>query len=94
MKRNSVIEQLYRGNRPLYEGIPLSEETKRSVENFIRLDNEFRAKLKEYPDLLAMYQRTNKAMENMSSYDANDHYMEGFRFGVLLGIDIANKGFE
>ena len=94
MKRNSIIELLYRGDRPLYEEVPQGEESKRALEIFISLDDEFRAKLKEYPELLAMYQRTNKAMENMSSYDANDHYMEGFRFGVLLGIDIANQGFE
>ena len=90
MKRNSIIEKLYQGDRPLYESVTTSEETKRASEAFVEYDDEFRKKLEEFPELFKLYQKTNKVMEDMISLEENDYYMEGFRLGVLLGLDIAD----
>ncbi len=90
MKRNEIICQLYFG-RGQYGSVPQSAESKRMEDEFFAADMEFKEALKKYPELLDMYQDVIQIKEGMFYEGVQRHYFEGFRFGVLLGIDIASE---
>ena len=90
MKRNFIIEKLYNPERPLSEKIPTGEEYKEQSKKLDKLDDEFEEKLKQYPELEKLYSLLNSEMGYMYALYADDCYMEGFRMGMLLAIDIFN----
>ena len=89
MSRKSAIEQMYYGERGNLNNIPSSPEYAHLLDEFSANDRKMREKLKNLPEILALYQKTEKSMNAITSKDAYDYFAEGFRFGLLLGIDVA-----
>ena len=88
MKRNSTIMKMYYGKCGNSECIPRSEEYSRLLDEVIENDNEIRKQLRKYSDLLALYEKTNNSINAMYAEAMNHYYFEGFRFGILMGIDV------
>ena len=89
MGKLSPIMQMYYGRRGSYEKIPCSKEYFKLLEKVIENDDELREKLSAYPELLKLYKKTNESIEALHCESADNHFAEGFKFGVLMGLDIA-----
>lgn len=90
MKRNSIIKKLYLGKNPLYASVPYSKKYERLLEEAIKYEKLMRSSLEKYPEILSLYEKTNEVIDDLNNQTVDEFYMEGFRFGVLLGMDIAD----
>ena len=89
MEKLSPIMQMYYGHRGNYEKIPCTKEYFKLLEKVIENDDELCEKLSAYPELLELYKKTNESIEALHCESADSHFSEGFKFGVLMGLDIA-----
>ena len=94
MRRNLMIEKLCASHTALQGSVPRSEETKQAFLISCNQEEAFRNKLAKYPHLLEEYNRINRIKETWCGLEANDSFLEGFRLGVLLGLDLADKDEE
>lgn len=91
MRKNSAIMQMYYGERGQYDHIPYSDEARRLLDEFIKEDAQFRAHLSNFPDLLKLYEKVNDSIEALNCETEDNYYAEGFRFGFLMGLDVAEN---
>ena len=89
MEKQSAIKQMYEKQRGHYESVPQSEKYRKCLDEVIKRDDEMREKLEKYPKLLELYQKASDAFWDLDVAYADDHYYEGFCFGVLMGLEIA-----
>ena len=59
------------------------------MDEYLKHDDEIRSKLSEFPDLLKLYEKATDSLELLNCEAEDNYYLEGFRFGVLMGLDIA-----
>ncbi len=85
----SAIRDMYEKRRGHYESVPHGEEYDKCLEELVKCDDEMREALKENPKLLQLYKKTTDALDALSIVCEDEHYIEGFKFGVLMGLDIA-----
>ena len=65
------------------------EAAAKKRKEFSELSRAFSEKVKSDPELSALYNELIISMEEGYDLECDYHYSEGFRFGVLLGLDIA-----
>lgn len=87
----SPIMQMYYGERGLYELINISHEYKELSAKFVDLEEELSEKLRPTPELLELFNKAIDTAMDMHCQYAADRYLEGFRFGALIGIDIMTR---
>ena len=85
----SAVEDMYEMKRGNYGSVEQSEQYKKCLDEVIKCDDEMREALRKYPKLLELYKKATDALDALSVVCADDHYIEGFRFGALMGLDIA-----
>ena len=85
----SVILQMFNKERGHYESVPLNEAYQEQADKLAALEEELREKLKGNPDLVALYEKVSEAFFAVASAVGDSHYVEGFKFGVLMGLEIA-----
>ena len=86
----SPILQMFleeRGTANALAHIPESYQRKDSVHE--ELENKFKEKYKKFPHLITLHDEIINELFADMSVECDYHYVEGFRFGVLLGLDIA-----
>jgi hypothetical protein len=67
----------------------LKEKSQEKRRELAVLTQRFTEKLKENEELFALYEELLVQLEEGYGAECDFHYSEGFRFGVLLGLDIA-----
>ena len=77
---------LERGN---CENIKLSKEYEKILKEITELDENFINAIEKDSKLLEMYKEVSNKQDELCLEDCYLHYAEGFRFGVLMGLDIA-----
>ena len=92
MKDKSLIAQIFYKERGNYETIPQSEKYKKALQVLVEKDEEMRAQLKNLPDLLQIYNDVTWAEGDLNCKSVEDHFLEGFRVGFLLALDVV--GYE
>lgn len=85
----SAIKDMYEKRRGHYESVVHGEEYQKCLDKVIKCDDEMRGALKKNPKLLELYQKATRALDALSVAGEDDYYVEGFKFGVLMGLDIA-----
>lgn len=90
MKNSDTIREMIHGEKGKIENVKMSEEYSKLLQSFIDVDKEMKEKLKNSPEMLEKYNKAIDAFWAYSSEESTCFYIEGFRFGVLLGLEIAN----
>ena len=88
MNKKSAILQMHHGLRGHFETITCSPTYLKLLHEVAKNDEEIREKLAEFPDLLSLYEKTNSSIDALHSEALDNYYVEGFRFGCLIGLDI------
>lgn len=89
MEEYSAIQDMYCGRRGTNEYIKNSQRYQEILTEYIEAMEELEGELKKFPKLLALYERAEALHGEMHAESLDTHYCEGFRFGVLMGLDIA-----
>ncbi len=88
----SAVKDMYEKRRGHYESVPHGEEYEKCLDEVIKCDDEMQEALKKNPKLLQLYKKATDALDALSVVCGDDYYTEGFKFGVLMGLDIAGMG--
>ena len=87
MKSKSTILEIFYGNIGSYDTIKLSENYKQLLGKVATQDETLRKSLHKYPNLLEEYNKTNDLIEQMYAECNENYYLEGFKIGLLVGIE-------
>jgi hypothetical protein len=89
MTIKSAIMQMYYGERGNYELTPFSEAYRERLKTYVLNDEKFRKALP--PDLLELHKKTTASLEALHAESVENNYLEGFRFGFLMGLDVVSQ---
>ena len=84
MKNNSIIRKKLLHS---LEDIKLTSEYSRLLEIVVKDDDEMRVKLAGVPELLKLYEKVQLSFDDLHCESVEMHYVEGFRCGLLFGIE-------
>lgn len=91
MSKKSIIKEMFSGKRGTYNHIILSEEYKEIENNMSIAVDAFLEKLT--PEHQKLFHDAYEFIGDKSAVYAEDHFVEGFKFGLLMGIEITeNEG--
>ena len=88
MENYSAIMQMFNGQRGKAESVVPSQTYKAHLDECIKVQEKIKEKLKENPDLIALFDKWEWAMLGMEATAADDYYREGFSFGLLMGLEV------
>ena len=88
MKKYSAIKDMFYGNRSGFDSIRIKNEEV-SVLDVVNENEEFLLKeLSLKPEILEIYKRLDNALGEFNLIENEHYYIEGFKFGFLLAMDI------
>ena len=87
----SAIEQMCFGLRGTYESVRPSEKYSQLMDKVCEFNNKLTEKLKDDKEAAELYRQFKDAIDEASCEECETFYKEGFRFGVLLGIDVSEE---
>lgn len=91
MQQFSAIEQMYYGIRGSSELIKLSNERIKLHEVFLDKYKRFCEELNGNDKMLNHLKEMLDASDSMWESEVREVYVEGFRFGALMGLDIGDR---
>ena len=95
MKKNtSAIWQMFYLQRGNYENVKLTKRYTKVLGELADLDENFIKLIERDSKLLKLYKEVSEKQDELCAEDAYIHFAEGFRFGVLMGLDIAENTEE
>ena len=89
MDKKSAIVQMYYGLRGQVDSLRNSQEETMILEKIIIQEEAFRKMLT--PEQLKAYEKTKSLFDDLSAEESDCCFVEGFRFGVLMGMDILKE---
>lgn len=51
-------------------------------------------KLKPYPELFELFEKFRESLEDLRCFEADNYYAEGFKFGLLMGVEAGESKFQ
>ena len=88
MENYSAIKEMFYGNRGNYDSIKLSIEGKNALDKVVETEESFIKMLNDKPQIIEAYKNLNARINEMNATNFEDAYIEGFRFGFLMALDI------
>lgn len=89
MKQTSPILQMLYGERGKIDAIKPTAEQRAAISKVTVTDAALRKALN--PEQIKLYEDALDSLENLHSISVSNCYAEGFRFGVLIGIDVTTE---
>ena len=90
MNKKSAIYQMYYGEKGYYENMKPSAEYLSLLNKVCESEEVLYKKLKHSPKLLNCVKTHFDNFSDMHSQELFDNYKEGFKFGVLMGMEIVS----
>ena len=84
----SAILQMLNGEKGTVNSIKASPKNLELLGVFCEKNAAILKKLNDYPEILSLYEEIIDLQEQMEVCTQDEAYIQGFRFGVLLGMDI------
>ena len=88
MKKYSAIKDMFYGKRGGYDTIKIDDNDITILDTIIKHDENLRIELKKQPKLLEIYIALDKAISELNVIETEHYYIEGFKFGFLLALDV------
>ncbi len=87
--QKSAIREMYSGFRGTYDHIKLSPDYEEARNKMSDAVDTFLEKLT--PEQQKHFHEAYEFMSNTEAEYAADHFIEGFKFGLLIGIEVGEK---
>lgn len=88
--KEEIIKNIFLGKLANDECIPASDEFVETKKRCDLLNEQMIEQLKDNSELLKKYNQTIFCFEDMSEQSDADHFVEGFKIGFLLAIELMN----
>lgn len=86
----SAIKDMFYGNRGQHDNVIINKNDLKILDSVIKFDDTLRDKLKTSPEILEIYNEFDNAVSELNSIENEHYYIEGFKFGFLMAMDIYN----
>ena len=90
MKKYSAILEMYNGRKGDGQHIQPNEEYQEQANKQAEIAEKLEEKLKRDKEGLELLEQLFWASAGMESAAAEQHYREGFAFGMLIGLEVAD----
>ena len=90
MKKYSAIKDMYYGNRGGHDTIKIKKEELLVLDVINESEELLLKNLSQTPELLEVYKKLDSAIGELALIENEYHYVEGFKFGFLIAMDIFN----
>ena len=87
-EKNSAIKDMYYGNRGKLDTIKINNEEVLVLDVINDTEELLLKKLSQEPEILEIYKKLDNAISELSIIENEHFYIEGFRFGFLMAMDI------
>ena len=94
MKKKSVILQMLYGQRGGANNMKFIPETAPYIDIIDECFEKIKEKLEEIPEVWELFLKYNKNIDSVQLLTLDAHYLEGFKFGLLMGIEAGESKFE
>lgn len=89
MEKYSAIREMYHGRRGDGQLIQSSEEYRQRASELVEIVEKLKEKLKDDKEGLELLDQIFWASAGLEAAAVDQHYCEGFSFGVLIGLEVA-----
>lgn len=89
MKYKSAIKAMFYEGRGMSDGVRMSERYKEIINKVVKSEEIFLDRIKDNRGAQEAYKELESQTQKLKCEEVASFYEEGFRFGVLLGLDIA-----
>ena len=89
MEKYSAILEMYNGRRGDGQHIQTNEEYRAQASKQTEIAERLQEKLKEDKEGLELLEQLFWTSAGMESAAVDEHYREGFAFGMLIGLEVA-----
>lgn len=90
MKKYSAIKDMYYGNRGAHDTIKIENEEVIVLDVINECEDLLLKELNQMPKILEIYKKLDDAIGELTCIENEHYYIEGFRFGFLMAMDILN----
>ena len=88
MKKYSAIKDMFYGNRGGYDTVKIKNEELLVLDVINENEELLIKKLSQKPEILEIYKKLDGAIGKLALIENEHYYIEGFRFGFLMAMDI------
>ncbi|HBN13064.1 MAG TPA: hypothetical protein DD415_05565 [Clostridiales bacterium] len=92
MKKSTILDVCHH-SRGLTERVPISDKYFKLIEKTSNLHDKLIEKIEAYPDIMKLFDEFEDAVDAASSVEIDDFFVEGFKIGLLIGIE-ASEPYE
>jgi len=85
---NSIIRQIFLGEKGNCDNIKYHKKYYDTLDKAIICEKEFQAKIESNHELSKLYLKVSDTSNENNSESIIAHFAEGFKLGVLLGIEL------
>ena len=87
--KSAILQMLLEGRGDANSLCDLPDYFYRKDSKLSDLEEQFKDKVKKFPELEQLHNEILAELHEHLSSETDYYYTEGFRFGVLLGLDVA-----
>ncbi|MBO5888701.1 MAG: hypothetical protein J6Q58_01000 [Clostridia bacterium] len=88
MKKYSAIKDMFYGNRGMYDTIKIENIEGIDLEVINKNEKLLLEKLSQNAEVIEIYKKLDSAISELTLIENEHYYIEGFRFGFLMAMDI------
>jgi len=85
---DSIIKQIFLGKKGNCENIKFHKKYYDTLDEAITCEKDFQAKLESNNELSKLYLKVSDTYNENNSESAVAHFVEGFKIGILLGLEL------
>ena len=86
MDDRTAIGQMYFGGRGNFESVKLSRESREKAGEVDEKYKKLQESLSSQAEIWQLFEDFENAVSGLRAEEAADHYAEGFKFGLLMGV--------
>lgn len=93
-KQKTAVMQMFYGQRVDSDKIKCSPEYDECLHKAIEYSSKLCEKLKDMPEVMELFTQYNDWTDRAYALEVDAYYAEGFKFGLLIGIEAGESKYE
>lgn len=93
-KQKSAVLQMFYGENGKADNLTYPPEEDALLDKVDKYYVLMCEKLKPQPELFELFEKFRESLEDLRSFEADNCYAEGFKFGLLIGVEAGESKFE
>ena len=93
-KQKTAVLQMFYGQRVDSDKIKCPPEYNEYIDKAIEYNNKLLEKIKDMPEAFELFNQFNDWTDRAYALEVDAYYAEGFKFGLLIGVEAGESKYE